>query len=99
MSQQGIRDEWTARIVADPTERHNEFRRASITEMIFGLLAAGFAIVAVCGFLAGAPVLGVIEPATVGGIAAVCFTACMAIAAGGGIKKHLISLVTALEAR
>lgn len=92
-------DEWTARIVRDPAQREREFRRAARIETVFSAAAAGFVFLAVWGFTTSAPFFGVLESGRAGGMALLCYTGCMAIAAGGGIKKRLISLVSELETR
>lgn len=94
-----MRDDWTARIVADPTERQKQFRSARNTERLFSFTAAVVAMVAVWAFTAGTQDLGGIPASTVGGLGVVCFTASMAVAAGGGIRRRLILLIAELEAR
>jgi hypothetical protein len=100
MKTQSRSDEWTVRIVREPIRRERELRRAAVTETVFSLFAAVLAIVSVWAFTAEelTPFAG-IRPTTIGGVAVLCFSACMAIAAGGGIRKRLISLVNELESR
>ena len=88
--------EWMARVVADPSQRDREFRKAANTEMLFSLIAVALAVLAVRGLTAGTS-LGGIRSESIWGIAVLSFSACMALAAGGGIKKRLITLVTELD--
>ena len=88
--------EWMARVVADASQRDREFKKAANTEAIFSLIAVVLAALAVWGFTAGTS-LGGVRSESIGGIAVLSFSACMALAAGGGIKKRLIALVTELD--
>ena len=63
---------------------------------MFSVIAVALATLTVWGFTAGT-MLGGIRSETIGGIAVLSFSACMALAAGGGIKKRLITLVTELD--
>lgn len=90
------RSDWMARVVADPGQRDREFRKAANTETVFSLIAVALAAVTVWGFTAGTS-LGGIRSESIGGIAVLSFSACMAVAAGGGIKKRFITLMTELD--
>ena len=92
------RDDWMARVVGDAAHRDREFREASITELAFFVIAAAWAILAVWGLTAGTTVVGVAST-TVGGLAVLCFSASMAVAASGGIKKRFIALVREFDGR
>jgi hypothetical protein len=87
-----------ARVVADAAERDREFRKARTMELAFSSIAAAWAVLAVWGFT-NATSVGGIASQTLGGLAVLCFSACMAIAAGGGIRKRFIALVTELDAQ
>ena len=90
------RSGWMARVVIERSQRDREFRKAANTETVFSLIAVALAALAVWGLTAGTS-LGGIRSETIGGIAVLSFSACMALAAGGGIKKRLITLVTELD--
>lgn len=99
MSQKNSADDWMSRIVGDPAQREREFISASRLEIIFSSLAVILAAVAIWGFTSDAVVGGWVASESIGGVAVLCFAACMAIAANGGIRKRFISLVSTFEAR
>ena len=88
--------DWMARVVADASQRDREFKKAATTEAIFSLIAVVLAAIAVWGFTAGTSLSG-LRSESIAGIAVLSFSACMALAAGGGIKKRLITLVAELD--
>jgi hypothetical protein len=89
--------DWAASVVSGPDKRQQLFRKASRLEAACALLAAVCAIGGVWGFTADSTVLGGIGAETVGGMAILCFTAMMFIAAGAGIEKRFIALVSVLQ--
>ena len=91
--------EWASSLVSDPEGRQNRFRRASLVEGTCASLAALSAFIAIWGFTQGTPVLGAIPSEAVGGIAVLCFAALMMLAAGAGIEKRFLALVSELEKR
>ena len=99
MSNPGRVGEWAASVVANPEQRLNRVRKANVVETLCATLAAVCAFAAIWGFTSGTTVLGGIRSEAVGGVAVLCFTALMFIAAGAGIEKRLIALVSALESR
>jgi hypothetical protein len=74
-------------------------RNATFVEASCSTLAAVCAFGAIWGFTSGATVLGGIRSEAVGGVAVLCFSALMFIAAGAGIEKRLAALVSELEKR
>lgn len=92
-------DPWMTRLIEDPSYRQSELSNASRLETSFSLLALVFAIAAIWGFTSSGPAFEWLRPDAAGGIAVLCFAACIAIAANGGIRKRFIALVTALDAR
>jgi succinate dehydrogenase/fumarate reductase cytochrome b subunit len=87
------------RLIEDPSHRQREFGNASRIEMIFSFLAVLFAVTAIWGFTSSASATEWLSPNSIGGIAVLCFAACMAIAANGGIRKRFIALVSAFDTR
>lgn len=92
-------DEWMTRMIEDPLHRQREFGSAARLEALFSLLAVIFAVAAIWGFTSSASPSEWLRPDAIGGIAVLCFAACMAIAANGGIRKRFIALVSAFDAR
>jgi hypothetical protein len=92
-------DDWTTRIIDDPAYRQREFVSASRLEAVFALLATLFAFTAVWGFTSSGSASVWMRPDAIGGMSVLCFTACMAVAANGGIRKRFIALVNAFDAR
>ena len=93
------KDEWMTRLIEDPSHRQRELGNASRLEWLFSFLAGLFAIAAIWGFTSSEPATEWLRPDAIGGLAVLCFAACMAIAANGGIRKRFIALVSAFEAR
>jgi len=89
--------DWANSVVSDPARRPLRFRKAGVLEALCASLAAICAIGAVWGFTADTTVLGGIRSDAVGGIAVLCFSALMFIAAGAGIEKRFLALVSELE--
>jgi hypothetical protein len=92
-------DGWSTSIVLDPRFRARQLRLARVTEAVFSLVGAGFMFAAVWGFTNPGSALRGIDRQAAAGIALLCFNGCMMIAAAGGIRRRLISLVAALEPR
>ena len=92
-------DEWMTRLIEDPSWRQRELSNASRLEALFSFLAVLFAVAAIWGFTSSASPTAWVRPDAVGGLAVLCFAACMAIAANGGIRKRFIGLVSAFDAR
>ena len=93
------KDEWVTRLIEDPSYRQRELGNASQLEMVFSFLAFLFAVAAIWGFTSGRSVAGWLRPDAFGGLGVLCFSACMAIAANGGIRRRFIVLVSAFELR
>jgi hypothetical protein len=93
------RHEWTAGILRDPRRRARELRWASLTESVFSLASAGFAVLAVWALLGDVDSIGGLAPARAGGMALLCLIGCLTVAAGGGIKRRLILLAEELDPR
>ncbi len=92
-----VRDQWTARIVADRVYRERAWRAATIAEAAGSLGAVVCLCFAVWGFTAVGSSLSSLDSTRVGGLGLLCSMGLLAIAAGGGIKKRMISLVEELE--
>ncbi len=92
-------DEWMTRLMENPSQRQREFGNASRLEALFSVLAVLFAVTAIWGFTSSASASEWLRPDAIGGLAVLCFAACMAIAANGGIRKRFIALVSAFDAR
>lgn len=92
-------DQWMTRLIEDPSHRQRELGNASRIEALFSFLAVLFAVAAIWGFTSSAPAFEWLRPDAIGGLAVLCFAACMAIAANGGIRKRFIALVSAFDAR
>lgn len=92
-------DEWMTRLIEDPSYRRRELGNASRLEMVFSCFAFLFAVAAIWGFTSDRPVAGWLRPDSIGGLSVLCFSACMAIAASGGIRRRFIGLVNAFELR
>lgn len=92
-------DEWMTRLIEDPSHRQRELGNASRLEAVFSFLAVLFAVTAIWGFTSSASVTEWLRPDAIGGLAVLCFAACMAIAANGGIRKRFIALVIAFDAQ
>jgi hypothetical protein len=90
---------WASSIVSDPDRRQQRLRKANSVEGVCATLAAICAFGAVWGFTSGSTVLGGIQSEAVGGVAVLCFSALMFIAAGAGIEKRFVALVSELEKR
>ena len=99
MSSNGRLGEWAISVVSNPEQRRERVRKANVVEFLCATLAAVCAFAAVWGFTSGSTVLGGLQSETVGGVAVLCFTALMFLAAGAGIEKRLIALVSELESR
>jgi hypothetical protein len=91
--------DWASSIVTDQERRQEVLRKANWAETACSVLAAVCAIGAVWGFTSDTPILDGIRPETVGGVAVLCFSALMFIAAGAGIQKRIIALISELEKR
>lgn len=92
-------DEWVTRLLEDPSYRQRELGNASRLELVFSVLAVFFAFTAVWGFTSDRLATEWLSADAFGGLSVLCFAACMAVAANGGIRKRFIALVSALEAR
>jgi hypothetical protein len=97
MATTGRLGDWADSIVTDPEKRQLRFRKANGLEAFCASLAAICAIGAIWGFTADATVLGGIRSNAVGGIAVLCFSALMFLAAGAGIEKRFLVLVSELQ--
>ena len=91
------RDEWTARILADPERRTRELRLARLVEAAFSLAAGVFVILAVWALVGDVESVGGLAPARAGGMALLCLIGCLTVAAGGGIRRRLILLAQELD--
>lgn len=91
--------EWMTRLIDDPSYRQRELGSASRLEALVSFLAVLFAVTAIWGFTSSESVTEWLSAQAIGGIAVLCFAACMAIAANGGIRKRFIALVTAFAER
>jgi hypothetical protein len=94
-----VRDEWTAGVLRDPQRRARELRLASLTETVFSLASAAFAVLAVWALVGDVDSVGGLAPARAGGMALLCLTGCLTVAAGGAVKRRLILLAEELDAR
>ena len=90
---------WASSVVSDPDRRQERFRKAKSVECVCATLAAVCAFGAIWGFTSGTTVLGGIRSEAIGGVAVLCFSALMFIAAGAGIEKRFVALVSELEKR
>jgi hypothetical protein len=99
MSSTGRLGEWAFSMVSNPEQRLARVRRANVVELLCTTLATVCAFAAVWGFTSGSTVLGGIQSEAVGGVSVLCFTALMFLAAGAGIEKRLLALVSELESR
>ena len=97
MAMTGKPGDWADSLISDPESRQLRFRKANVLEGLCASLAAICAIGAIWGFTADTTVLGGIRSDAVGGIAVLCFSALMFIAAGAGIEKRFLALVSGLQ--
>jgi hypothetical protein len=99
MAGQGRLGEWASSVVSNSEQRQQRLRRANRVEIVGTTLSAVCAFLAVWGFTSSSTVLDGIRSEAVGGVSVLCFTALMFLAAGAGIEKRLIALVSELETR
>ena len=99
MPGKGQLSDWASSLINDAESRQGRLWKANVTEAVCATLAAVCAFGAVWGFTAGTTVLGGIRSEAVGGVAVLCFSALMFIAAGAGIEKRFVALVSELERR
>ena len=99
MGNTGRLSDWASSLVSDPIRRREKLRRANVVEALGATLAAICAFGAIWGFTSGTTVLGGVRSEAVGGIAVLCFSALMFIAAGAGIEKRFVALISELEKR
>lgn len=97
MAVAGQLGDWAESVVADPEVRQLRFRKANSLEALCASLAAICAIGAVWGFTADTTVLGGVRSDGVGGVAILCFSALMFLAAGAGIEKRFLVIVAELQ--
>lgn len=91
--------DWAFSLINDEEGRQGRLRKANVTEAVCSTLAAVCAFGTVWGFTSGTTVLGGIRSESVGGVAVLCFSALMFIAAGAGVEKRFIALVSEIEKR
>jgi hypothetical protein len=91
--------EWASTVVSDPEKRQARVRKANVVEISCSTLAGVCAFVAIWGFTSSSTILGGIRSVSIGGVAVLCFSALMFIAAGAGIEKRFIALISELESR
>lgn len=97
MADTGRLFDWASRMFSEPDRRQERLRKAKGVEAVCATLAALCAFGAIWGFTSNTTVLGGIRSETVGGVAVLCFSALMFIAAGAGIEQRFVALVEALE--
>ena len=97
MADSGRLGDWASRLFSESDRRQERLRRAKGVEAVCATLAALCAFGAIWGFTSNTTVLGGVRSEAVGGVAVLCFSALMFIAAGAGIEQRFVALVEALE--
>lgn len=92
-------NDWASSIVSNQEGRQKRLRNMNAVESTCAILAAICAVVAVWGFTSSGTLLEGIRAETVGGVAVLCFSALMFVAAGAGIQKRFIAVISELEKR